>query len=192
MAPAACRDFSVRPITTVLLWDIEPAAALGARDELRAAGFETEHVANLQAAVRRADIVSCATLATSPIVQAEWLSENVHLDLIGSFTPAMQEAHPDCWEISVTQRADWRGVFPAVTTQFRDDYSVDFEATERVIARLVAEGVSGIVVCGTVGENGSLTREEGIGVMRAARSAVQRRVPIIAGIAEMSTQSACV
>jgi 1-pyrroline-4-hydroxy-2-carboxylate deaminase len=88
-------------------------------------------------------------------------------------------------------RPNWHGVFPAVTTQFRADYSVDFETTQRVIARLVDEGVCGVVVCGTVGENGSLTREERIGVMRAARSATQGRVPIIAGIAEMSTQAAC-
>jgi dihydrodipicolinate synthase/N-acetylneuraminate lyase len=91
----------------------------------------------------------------------------------------------------LTHRPDWRGVFPAVTTQFRDNLSVDFQATERVIARLIAESVSGIVVCGTVGENGSLTREERIGVMRAARSAAPRGVPVIAGIAEMSTQAAC-
>jgi 4-hydroxy-tetrahydrodipicolinate synthase len=91
----------------------------------------------------------------------------------------------------VSTKPDWRGVFPAVTTQFRRDFSVDYEATERVIARLVDEGVNGLVVCGTVGENTSLTREERVGVMQAARSAAQRRVPVIAGIAEMSTQSAC-
>jgi len=85
----------------------------------------------------------------------------------------------------------WRGVFPAVTTQFRGDFSVDFDSTERVIARLVDDRVAGLVVCGTVGENGSLTKDERIGVMRSARSATQGRIPVIAGVAEMSTQSAC-
>ncbi len=47
---------------------------------------------DLPSAVRRADIVSCATLATEPVVQGAWLSAGSHLDLIGSFTPAMREA----------------------------------------------------------------------------------------------------
>ena len=88
-------------------------------------------------------------------------------------------------------KPDWNGVFPAVTTQFRADYSVDFDATERVIARLVDDGVSGVIVCGTVGENGTLTREERVVMMRVARSATKGQIPVIAGIAEMSTQAAC-
>ena len=57
-------------------------------------------------------------------------------------------------------KVGWQGVFPAVTTQFRDDLSLDLAATHKVMAALVRDGVSGLVVCGTVGENGSLTREE--------------------------------
>ena len=44
-----------------------------------------------------ADIVSCATLATSPLVRGEWLAPGSHLDLIGSFTPQMREADPACF-----------------------------------------------------------------------------------------------
>ena len=84
----------------------------------------------------------------------------------------------------------WNGVFPAVTTQFRDDFSVDYEATHRVIAKLVREGVSGLIVCGTVGENCSLTKAEKIGVMEAARDAAGGRVPVICGIAEYTTEFA--
>jgi ornithine cyclodeaminase/alanine dehydrogenase-like protein (mu-crystallin family) len=47
--------------------------------------------------VRSADIVSCATLATSPLVKGEWLAPGSHLDLIGSFTPQMHEADPACF-----------------------------------------------------------------------------------------------
>jgi 4-hydroxy-tetrahydrodipicolinate synthase len=47
-------------------------------------------------------------------------------------------------------------VFPAVSTQFRADFSVDLDATHRVVSHLVKDGVSGLVVCGTVGENTSL------------------------------------
>ncbi len=47
---------------------------------------------DLAAAVRQADIVSCATLATEPVLHGDWLQPGSHLDLIGSFTPAMREA----------------------------------------------------------------------------------------------------
>jgi 4-hydroxy-tetrahydrodipicolinate synthase len=89
------------------------------------------------------------------------------------------------------QRVSWSGVFPAVTTQFSDDFKVDYAATHRVIARLVTEGVSGLIVCGTVGENCSLTKAEKIGVMEAARDAAAGRVPVICGIAEYTTDFAC-
>ncbi|HKT92720.1 MAG TPA: dihydrodipicolinate synthase family protein, partial [Paraburkholderia sp.] len=44
-------------------------------------------------------------------------------------------------------------MFPAVSTQFKADFSVDIDATHRVVSNLVKDGVSGLVVCGTVGEN---------------------------------------
>lgn len=54
----------------------------------------------------------------------------------------------------------WSGVFPAVSTQFRSDFSLDLDATHTVIKNLVRDGVSGLVVCGTVGENTSMTVQE--------------------------------
>jgi ornithine cyclodeaminase len=54
-------------------------------------------VLDLPAAVRSAHIVSCATLATSPLVLGAWLAPGTHLDLIGSFTPAMREADGACF-----------------------------------------------------------------------------------------------
>jgi 1-pyrroline-4-hydroxy-2-carboxylate deaminase len=85
----------------------------------------------------------------------------------------------------------WEGVFPAVTTQFRDDLGVDVAATQRVMSALVRDGVSGLVVCGTVGENCSLSRDERIALMEAARDATRGSVPVIAGIAEYTTELAC-
>ena len=46
--------------------------------------------------MRRADIVSCATLSTAPLIQGAWLQPGTHLDLIGSFTPAMRESDGEC------------------------------------------------------------------------------------------------
>ncbi len=46
---------------------------------------------DLEAAVGEADIVSCATLSTAPLIQGDWLKPGQHLDLVGSFTPEMRE-----------------------------------------------------------------------------------------------------
>ena len=81
----------------------------------------------------------------------------------------------------------WQGVFPAVTTQFRDDFSLDLPATHKVIGNLVRDGVSGLIVCGTVGENTALSLAEKVQVMEAAKDAAAGRVPVIAGIAEFTT-----
>lgn len=81
----------------------------------------------------------------------------------------------------------WEGVFPAVTTQFRDDYSLDIDATAKVLEGLIRDGVSGLIVCGTVGENTSLSTAEKVQVMEAAKSVAAGRVPVICGIAEFTT-----
>lgn len=89
-----------------------------------------------------------------------------------------------------TPRIAWQGVFPAVTTQFHEDFSLDDEATARVIEALVRDGVSGLVICGTVGENTALKPAEKQRVMRAAREAAAGRVPVICGVAEFTTAQA--
>ena len=88
-------------------------------------------------------------------------------------------------------KVSWNGVFPAVTTQFRADYSLDLEATAAVMAKLIADGVSGLIVCGTVGENCSLTQSEKRDVMEAAVGVAGGQVPVIAGVAEYNTSFAC-
>ena len=84
-------------------------------------------------------------------------------------------------------KPDWSGVFPAVTTQFRDDLSLDIDATARVIEGLIRDGVSGLIVCGTVGENCSLRKDEKIAVMEAAKAVARGRLPVISGIAEFTS-----
>ena len=81
-------------------------------------------------------------------------------------------------------------MFPAVTTQFRDDLSLDLHATRGLIDALIRDGVSGLIVCGTVGENTSLTRPEEVAVMEAAKDAARGRVPVIAGSAEFACETA--
>jgi dihydrodipicolinate synthase/N-acetylneuraminate lyase len=84
-------------------------------------------------------------------------------------------------------KANWSGVFPAVTTQFREDYSLDIDATARVMEGLIRDGVSGLVVCGTVGENCSLEKGEKVAVMEAAKAVARGRVPVVSGIAEFTS-----
>ena len=90
LLPAAHR--SVRPVTEVLLWNRGPARRAALAMALRADGFTVREVDDLPAAVAGADIVSCATLASEPLIPGAALRPGTHLDLVGAFTPAMREA----------------------------------------------------------------------------------------------------
>jgi ornithine cyclodeaminase/alanine dehydrogenase-like protein (mu-crystallin family) len=96
LLPEAYR--TVRPIEQVTVWArrADQAQALAAR--WREQGFDASATTDLPAACSQADVVSCATLATEPLVQGAWLAPGSHLDLIGSFTPAMREADDRCFE----------------------------------------------------------------------------------------------
>ncbi len=85
---------------------------------------------------------------------------------------------------------DWQGVYPAVTTQFNDNYSINFDTTQQMIDNLINEGVHGIIVNGTVGENCSLRPEEKRAVMKSAIEVTNGRVPVLSGVAETTTQFA--
>ena len=87
----------------------------------------------------------------------------------------------------MSKHVSWSGVFPAVTTQFREDFGVDVEATAKVVRALVDDGVSGLVICGTVGETCSLTRAEKAALWEAACDVARGKVPVIAGVAEYTT-----
>jgi 4-hydroxy-tetrahydrodipicolinate synthase len=84
--------------------------------------------------------------------------------------------------------SSWTGVFPAATTQFKEDLSLDLEATRRTQAALIHDGVDGLVVLGTCGENNSLEPDEKRAVLNAAHEVAAGRVPIIAGVSELTTK----
>jgi 4-hydroxy-tetrahydrodipicolinate synthase len=86
---------------------------------------------------------------------------------------------------------DWRGVFPAATTQFREDQALDLEGTGRHLERLIQAGVQGMIVLGTVGENCSLEYAEKLEVLRAAVRQARGRIPVLTGVAECTTALAC-
>lgn len=84
----------------------------------------------------------------------------------------------------------WTGVYPAATTQFTPDGSLDIDATQKILTALVDDGVDGLVILGTCGENNSLAPEEKRKVLAAAVEAVGARVPLVAGVSELTTASA--
>jgi 4-hydroxy-tetrahydrodipicolinate synthase len=85
----------------------------------------------------------------------------------------------------------WRGIYPAATTQFRDDQGLDLAATVQHLEFLLAAGMDGLILLGTVGENCSLEYAEKLEVLRAAVAAVRGRVPVLTGVAETTTALAC-
>ena len=87
----------VRPICRVTVWARSAPQAAALARSLGEQGFEASATADLPAAAAAADIVSCATLANTPLLHGGWLRAGSHLDLIGSFTPAMREADDDCF-----------------------------------------------------------------------------------------------
>jgi 1-pyrroline-4-hydroxy-2-carboxylate deaminase len=84
----------------------------------------------------------------------------------------------------------WHGVYPAATTQFAADLSLDIVACRHTVTALVDDGVDGLVLLGTVGENNSLRPEEKRFALRAAVEAAGKRVPLVAGVSELSTDRA--
>jgi ornithine cyclodeaminase len=100
LAPELIRVHAkVRPIEDVAIWgrtaaqaealaarlSVSLPAAIGRPVTVRAVG-------DREAAVRDADIISCATLSTAPLVEGGWLREGQHVDLVGAFTPQMRES----------------------------------------------------------------------------------------------------
>jgi 1-pyrroline-4-hydroxy-2-carboxylate deaminase len=90
----------------------------------------------------------------------------------------------------MAKRPLWFGVYPAATTQFADDLSVDLAATQAVQSALVDDGVDGLIILGTCGENNSLEPNEKRAVLKGAVDVVAKRVPIVAGVSELTTARA--
>lgn len=107
LAPQLIRVHAkVRPIEEVAIWGRRTERARELAGELahslpQALGrpISVRAVADRQEAIAAADIISCATLSKTPLVEGDWLSEGQHVDLVGAYTPAMRESD---------DRAVWR------------------------------------------------------------------------------------
>jgi len=85
----------------------------------------------------------------------------------------------------------WAGVFPAITTKFKADYSLDLVAIEKHCRAMLDAGVHGLIVTGSLGENGALSFEEKQEVLKVAVAVSKGKVPVLAGVAETTTAIAC-
>ena len=84
----------------------------------------------------------------------------------------------------------WQGIFPAITTKFHADESIDAEGTARHIDFQIRNGIHGVVTCGSLGEASTLTLEEKLQVAQIALEAADGRVPVLANVSETSTREA--
>lgn len=86
---AHCR---VRPIQRVRIWGRDLHKSFLLAEEAVKLGISAEAAPDLERAVREADIISCATLSSEPLIRGEWLKPGSHVDLVGAFKPSMRES----------------------------------------------------------------------------------------------------
>ena len=93
LAPFLVRAHAaVRPLDRVTIWNRNRVGAERVAAALGDARWAVAVADDLRAAVEDADLVSCATLSTVPLVEGAWLRPGTHLDLVGAFTLGMREA----------------------------------------------------------------------------------------------------
>lgn len=83
---------AVRPIREVAVWGRDPAKARALAASLAGRPYAVRAADDLEAAIRRADIVSAATLSAEPLVRGAWLGPGTHVDLVGAYTPERRES----------------------------------------------------------------------------------------------------
>lgn len=83
----------------------------------------------------------------------------------------------------------FRGTYTAIVTPFNSDLSIDFDTFKKHLDHQIANGVNGIVVCGSTGESATLSTKEKVAMFTTAIEHVNKRVPIIAGSGSNNTQA---
>ena len=94
----AAAHASVRPIERIDVWGRRPERAEATVEAIRplvGPGVDVRAAFSFEAAVRRADIVSCATSSPTPVLEGRWLAAGAFVDLVGSFTPDTRESDDD-------------------------------------------------------------------------------------------------
>lgn len=84
----------------------------------------------------------------------------------------------------------WKGVFPALTTKFNADDSLDFKLFEKNLNAQLSAGVDGVILGGSLGEASVLSNSEKFDLVKFTVDKVAAKVPVIMNIAEGSTREA--
>ena len=87
-------------------------------------------------------------------------------------------------------KVNWQGVFPAISTQFNDDGSINYESNARMLEDLIRDGIDGIIALGTIGENASLSPEEKRDFIKHTVETVKGRILVLTGCTENTAQQA--
>ena len=87
-------------------------------------------------------------------------------------------------------KVQWRGVYPALTTKFKQDFTIDYEAFLANVAFQLSSGIDGIILGGTLGEANALGGNEKSALIKATKEYVGDKVPVIINIAEQTTEGA--
>lgn len=87
-------------------------------------------------------------------------------------------------------KPNWQGVYPAISTQFNADGSINFDSNRRMLEALIHDGIDGIIALGTVGENASLSAAEKRAFIKHTVETVTGRIPVISGCTEHSAEQA--
>ena len=84
---------AIFPDARFLIWNRSPEGAARFADTT----LGVTAIDDLEAGVSQADIITCATMSTEPLIKGEWLRAGQHLDLIGAYRPDMREADDDAF-----------------------------------------------------------------------------------------------
>ncbi|ABV36373.1 dihydrodipicolinate synthase [Shewanella sediminis HAW-EB3] len=87
-------------------------------------------------------------------------------------------------------KVNWQGVFPAISTQFNDDGSINYESNARMLEDLINDGIDGIIALGTIGENASLSSEEKREFIKHTVETVNGRILVLSGCTENTAEQA--
>jgi len=90
----------------------------------------------------------------------------------------------------MNKSTQWAGVFPAITTQFHQDQTLDLSGTANHIEILIGSGIAGLIVCGSLGESQTMRADEKRAVVKSALDTVRGRIPVVSGVAEMNASTA--
>jgi ornithine cyclodeaminase len=136
---------AVRLIKHVAIFNRSSAKAEALARELKAEGLDAMAVSDLEAMIRQADIVSCVTTSTAPIVKGQWLKPGAHVDLAGAFKPTMRETDGDVVQRSrvFVDTRDGAQAEAGDLLQARDEGKFDFAAIQADLSELCRGTVKG-------------------------------------------------